>query len=116
MLSLPQTPGHVLPQDFVDARLPTAALLPVCLHDIGVEPQRLIDLFVCLWWPATVAADQLMAPPPKEQELLQTLDWACNAMVGVCVGVNQIVEGTPTGQTLLGIADEYQALTGRSAP
>jgi hypothetical protein len=57
-----------------------------------------------------------IAPPPKEQELLQTLDWACNAMVGVCVGVNQIVEGTPTGQTLLGIADEYQALTGRSAP
>jgi hypothetical protein len=57
-----------------------------------------------------------IAPPPKEEELIQTLDWACNAMVGVCVGANQILEGTPTGQKLLGIADEYQALTGRAAP
>jgi hypothetical protein len=57
-----------------------------------------------------------IAPPPKEQEILQTFDWACNAMVGVCIGVNQIVEGTPTGRTLLGIADEYQALTGHSLP
>jgi Family of unknown function (DUF5677) len=57
-----------------------------------------------------------IAPPPKEDEVTQTLDWACNAMVGVCVGVNQIVEGTHTGLKLLEIADEYQALAARTSP
>ena len=56
-----------------------------------------------------------IAPPPKEDDLIQTLDWACSAMIGVCVGANQILEGTPTGQRLLAIADEYQALAGRAS-
>jgi hypothetical protein len=49
-------------------------------------------------------------PPAKEAEIVQTVDWACLALIGACVGVNQILEGTPTGQELANIADEWQAL------
>jgi hypothetical protein len=49
-------------------------------------------------------------PPVKESEIAQTVDWACLAVIGACVGVNQILEGTPAGQELLKIADDWQAL------
>lgn len=45
-----------------------------------------------------------------------TLDWACNALLGVCVGVNQILGNTPAGQGLRELGDRYHALTtGRKA-
>jgi hypothetical protein len=49
-------------------------------------------------------------PVVNEVELSRTVDWACLAMIGVCVAANQILEGTPTGQELLKIADQWQAL------
>ncbi len=57
-----------------------------------------------------------VAPPPKEDELSQTLDWACEAMLKVCVEVNDILEGATAGQKLWAILDEYQALTGAPSP
>ena len=57
-----------------------------------------------------------VVPTPKDEEVTMTWDWACNAMLGACVGVNEILGGTPTGQKLGQIADRYQALTtGRTA-
>jgi hypothetical protein len=52
-----------------------------------------------------------VVPVPKEQEIVTTWDWACNAMLGVSVGVNEILGGAPAGQRLLELADRYQALT-----
>jgi hypothetical protein len=49
-------------------------------------------------------------PPVKEAEIAQTVDWACLALIGACVGVSQILEGTPAGQGLVKVADEWQAL------
>jgi hypothetical protein len=50
-------------------------------------------------------------PVVNDVELSQTVDWACVAMIGACVGVNQILEGTATGQQLPKIADQWQALS-----
>lgn len=55
-----------------------------------------------------------VVPAPKEEEVMKTRDWACNAMLGVCVGVNEILGGTLAGQKLGEIADRYQVLTTRS--
>src|SRR3984893_17425944 len=54
--SLFLTPWHVLPQHFIDARLPAAPLLPECLQHVRVDPQRLVDLSVRLRRPATASA------------------------------------------------------------
>lgn len=56
-----------------------------------------------------------VSPLPRPGEIATTMDWACNALIGICVGVNQILEGTPAGQTLLALADEYQSLARRVA-
>jgi hypothetical protein len=54
-------------------------------------------------------------PAPKEGEIAQTWDWACKAMLATCVGVNEILGGTPAGLKLREIADRYQVLeTGRN--
>src|SRR6266478_1759869 len=58
--SLFLAPWHVLPQHFIDARLPAAPLLPECLQHVRVELQRLVDLSVRLRRPATAAAHQLL--------------------------------------------------------
>jgi hypothetical protein len=55
-------------------------------------------------------------PEFSNDEIIATLDFACNATIGACVGVNQIVGGTPAGQTLLQLADEYNALRLGSSP
>lgn len=52
-----------------------------------------------------------VVPAPQDVEVIMTWDWACNAMLGACVAVNQILGGTPAGQKLGQIADRYQALT-----
>jgi hypothetical protein len=36
-------------------------------------------------------------------------DLACNAMLGACVAVNEILGGTPAGQQLNALADRYAA-------
>jgi uncharacterized protein with HEPN domain len=55
-LELLLAPWHVLPQDFVDARLPTAALLPERFQHVLVKPQGLVDLLIRFRRPATAAA------------------------------------------------------------
>ena len=52
-----------------------------------------------------------VVPAPKEEEVTMTWDWACNAMPGACVSVNEILGGTLAGQKLGQIADRYQVLT-----
>jgi hypothetical protein len=52
-----------------------------------------------------------VAPAPADPEIVMTLDWACNAMLGVCVGVNQILGNTPAGQGLRALGDRYYDLT-----
>ena len=51
-----------------------------------------------------------VVPASKDVEITQTRDWACNAMLGICVGVNQMLEGTPAGLRLWEIADRYETL------
>lgn len=54
-----------------------------------------------------------VVPPVDPAEVIQTIDWACSALIGVCVGLNQALEGTPAGLRLEGLADRYQALSAR---
>ncbi len=57
-----------------------------------------------------------VAPVPNDAEVTMTWDWACNAMLGACVAVNEILGGTQAGQKLEQIAERYKALrTGRKA-
>ena len=55
-----------------------------------------------------------VVPVTEESEVIQTWDWACNAMLGIAVAINQFLGGTPAGQKLGAIADRYQALTKRA--
>jgi hypothetical protein len=51
-----------------------------------------------------------VVPAVNEDEVLTTIDWACDAMLVVCVGVNQILGGTEAGQSLGAFADRHRAL------
>jgi hypothetical protein len=53
-------------------------------------------------------------PIIKEEEIEETLELLCQAVMGVCIGVNQILGGTPGGKALNGLADEYTALSNKS--
>jgi hypothetical protein len=50
----------------------------------------------------------------KDSEIAETLEYLCMAFMGVCVGVNQMVGGTPGGNALPPLADEYTALSNRT--
>jgi len=50
-------------------------------------------------------------PTPKAEEVTTTWDWACNAVLHACAGVDEILGGTPAGRQLGEIADRHQALT-----
>src|SRR5215204_3461841 len=49
-------------------------------------------------------------PEPEEEEVLETLEYGCMAMIGVCVGTNQIIGSLPSGQKLEGLFQEYTKL------
>jgi len=51
-----------------------------------------------------------VVPKLTNDEIIITWSWACNAMLGTCVAVNQILGGTPAGLTLEQLADSYQSL------
>lgn len=55
-----------------------------------------------------------VAPEPDPAELLRTLGWLCSMALGVCVGANEVLGGTPVGVTLLSLSDEFQTLTGEA--
>lgn len=46
----------------------------------------------------------------RPNEGLETLDFACGALMAVCVGVNQILGGTPAGASMEGLWQEYKTL------
>ena len=51
-------------------------------------------------------------PASALTEAASTLDIACNAVIGVCVGVNQILDHTPANALLNEVFVEYEALSG----
>ena len=53
-------------------------------------------------------------PVVKDSEIAETLEYLCMAFMGVCVGVNQMLGGTPGGNALPALADEYTALSNRT--
>jgi hypothetical protein len=54
-------------------------------------------------------------PPVNEADLDETLEFGCSALLGVCVGVNNLVGGTPAGRELHALFDEYKRLSEKSA-
>jgi hypothetical protein len=52
-----------------------------------------------------------VVPEPKDDEIIMTWDWACNAMLGASTGVNEILGGTAAGQRLGPLADLYHSMT-----
>ncbi len=58
-------------------------------------------------------------PPEKGNELAETIDLACNAMIGTCVAVNQILDGLSVNDEIRKMFIEYGELSGavrRTAP
>jgi hypothetical protein len=55
-----------------------------------------------------------VAPWPKSGEIASTLNWACSALIGACVGVNELLGGTASGHRLSGVFEEYRALAGQT--
>lgn len=49
-------------------------------------------------------------PCPPTDEIVQTLDFICGALLGICVGVNQIIGGLPSGKELKPMLDELSSL------
>jgi hypothetical protein len=54
-------------------------------------------------------------PVVSDKEIEQTLELLCQATIGVCIGVNQMLGGTDGGSVLNEPADEYVALSNKSA-
>ena len=54
----------------------------------------------------TIVADGLT----DQSEALQTLEFACSMLLGVCVGTNQIIGGVPSGANLHQLFEEFLAL------
>jgi hypothetical protein len=54
-------------------------------------------------------------PPTDKEELLGTWQFACQAVLGVLVGVNEILGGTPASPAVAQAAEDYDALMRRRA-
>jgi hypothetical protein len=52
-----------------------------------------------------------LEPVVPDAELVDTLSLACMAVLGVLVGVNQLIGGTNGGKDLRALSDEYKALS-----
>jgi len=46
-------------------------------------------------------------PPGREKEILDTIEWACQAIMGVIVGADQIAGPVKAGEKLSDLADEF---------
>lgn len=51
------------------------------------------------------------APAVHLEEVVETLEFACSALLGTCVGTNALVGGTPAGSTLSKFADRFKQLS-----
>jgi hypothetical protein len=56
-----------------------------------------------------------VCPIVKDEEIEQTLEFLCMAVMSVCVCVNEMIGGTRGGQPLRTMADEYIALSNKCA-
>jgi hypothetical protein len=54
-------------------------------------------------------------PIVKEEEIEETIELLCQAVMCVCVAVNQMLGGTQGGAALNALAEEYIALSNKSA-
>jgi len=48
----------------------------------------------------------------SEKDILDTIEWACQALMGVIVGANQIAGPVQAGEKLRALFDEFIRLTG----
>lgn len=48
-----------------------------------------------------------IVPPFKQKERLATIDMACEALFGVCVGVNELLEGTSQNDALRALVEQF---------
>lgn len=53
-------------------------------------------------------------PIPSDRELAETLEYLCMAVMGVCVGVNQLIGCTSGGAALNKLADRYSDVSNRA--
>jgi hypothetical protein len=53
-------------------------------------------------------------PDVSEKDALDTMEWACQALMGVVVAANQIAGPVPAGQKLSALFDEFLSLAGVS--
>ncbi len=51
-------------------------------------------------------------PAASEKDILDTIEWACQALMGVIVGANQIAGPVQAGEKLPGLFDEFIRLAG----
>jgi hypothetical protein len=56
-----------------------------------------------------------VSPLPEPAEIEDTLIIACLAMIGCCIGVNQILGGTNGGNGLEALTEEYKEIMGHGA-
>jgi hypothetical protein len=54
-------------------------------------------------------------PVIRPEEVVETYEYLSMACLGVAVGVNQIIEGTPGGNALNQLAEMHTGLSNRSA-
>lgn len=54
-------------------------------------------------------------PPPDSAEIDETLEFGCSSLLGACVATNQMVGGTPSGQALSALFDEFKKLSNNRA-
>jgi Family of unknown function (DUF5677) len=54
-------------------------------------------------------------PPVLPEEMIETLDFCCSALLSVCVAVNAILGGTGAGSQLPSLLDDYKRIS-RTAP
>jgi hypothetical protein len=52
-----------------------------------------------------------LVPPFKPKERLETLDKGCFALLGVCVGVNQLLEGTSQSEALRALFQQFERVS-----
>jgi hypothetical protein len=51
-------------------------------------------------------------PTAREKDILDTIEWACQALMGVIVGANQVAGPVKAGEKLPSLADEFLTLAG----
>jgi hypothetical protein len=57
-----------------------------------------------------------VVPPFKTRERLQTLDIACDAILGACIGVSHILDGTSQNDALSALVERFVRQGRHAAP